>query len=591
MTNASTMVLADPAVRKALEQVHRQLTGLGFWLSVQDASGQSLLTGIGDGEVCQRLCSAAPSEGPAVSEGIKQVWVDSSPRVLTAATGCVVLAVPVIHRRRCVAVARVCFLPQDVGRSEAFARACDRLQLDRTYMAGSAGAAVNHPAAEARHWVQVVQLMLAQSLGNAVAREELASFSNTLGSTYEELSLLYRLSAAMKLNARPKEFFGQVCSELLEVINVRAAVAVLNDDLQGGPGRIIRAGKINLSDDRLRELAARLLGKGSDHGARAGAADGPPGHAAGTGGEGIADRADLAGDRGVLINNPSPRLRRSFPAVSNLVAVPLEAGELAMGLLLAVNKVDGQFDSADMKLIHSVGGQVAVFLANNHLYDEMQDLLMGVLHVLTASIDAKDQYTCGHSQRVALISRKLGEMYGFDAAGVENVYLSGLLHDIGKIGVPESVLCKPGRLSDAEFETMKRHPVIGANILANIRQMKPAIPGVLHHHERLDGRGYPQGLSHQDIPLEGRIVGLADCFDAMTSSRTYREALPLQYVVGEIVRCAGTQFDPQLVDHLLSLDLAAFMAELRQAKPMVSAISGMIRSGVNGGLQAAGDRL
>jgi HD-GYP domain-containing protein (c-di-GMP phosphodiesterase class II) len=550
---------------------------------------------VGVCELCQRLCGVRRGESRAVAEGIKQVWVDSSPRIVTAASGCPVMIVPVIHRRRPVAIASVCFLPQDLGTSEAFARACDRQQLDRTYMAQIAAATVNHPASEARHWMQIVQLLLAQALGNAVAREELASFSNTLGSTYEELSLLYRLSAAMKLNAQPKEFFNQVCSELMSVINVRAAVAVLSDNIKGGPGRVVRAGTINLSDDLLRELSAQLLGKRAT-----GTLEAPsPTKATPSGSQGASEvvpaaveasaaiekmaatpeRAGIAGDRGLIINTPSARLRRAFPAVNNLLAVPLEAGELSMGVLLTINKVEGEFDSADMKLIHSVGGQVAVFLANNHLYDEMQDLLMGVLHVLTASIDAKDQYTCGHSQRVALISRKLGEMCGFDAAVVENVYLSGLLHDIGKIGVPESVLCKPGKLSDAEFEIMKRHPVIGANILANIRQMKPAIPGVLYHHERLDGRGYPQGLLHQEIPMEGRIVGLADSFDAMTSSRTYREALPLPYVIGEIHRCAGTQFDPQLVDHLVSLDLETFMAELRQAKPMVSAISGMIRSG------------
>jgi putative two-component system response regulator len=170
-------------------------------------------------------------------------------------------------------------------------------------------------------------------------------------------------------------------------------------------------------------------------------------------------------------------------------------------------------------------------------------------------------------------------MCGFDREQVENIYLAGLLHDIGKIGVPEAVLCKPGKLSTDEFTTMKRHPVIGANILSNIRQIQSVIPGVLYHHERIDGRGYPEGLAGDDLPLEGRIVGLADSFDAMTSSRTYRQAMPLEYVVAEVMRCSGTQFDPILVDHLLSLDLVAFLAELREAKPMVSSVTGLIDTG------------
>ncbi len=582
------------------------MAAIGLWLTVQDAAGNNISTTTGESEICQRFCSRCPSQGREVIDGIKQVWSDARPRVLTAATGCTVLAVPVIHRRRPVAVARVCYMPDDLGEAEKFARMCNALQLDRTYMAGAAKAAPTHPSAEGRYWIEVVQLLINQALGNAVAREELASFSSTLGSTYEELSLLYRLSGAMKLNATPAEFFAQVCAELIEVVNVRAAVAVLNGNPAGGkPPQVIRAGKINMSDERLRELASRLHlesvkasdPKTSGQAASEDSADGQtdssgtefeisskgrsaePSSPSATELTSMQDHLEISGDRSLLVADPSPALRRAFPAVANLIAVPLDAGEMVMGQLLAINKIDEQFDSADLKLIHSVAGQVAIFLINNRLYDEMQDLLMGVLHVLTASIDAKDQYTCGHSQRVALISRRLAELCSFDSAAVENVYLSGLLHDIGKIGVPESVLCKPGKLSDAEFEVMKRHPVIGANILANIRQMKPAIAGVLHHHERMDGRGYPQGLTREQIPIEGRIVGLADCFDAMTSSRTYREALPIQYVVGEIMRCAGTQFDSKLVDLLLTLDLNSFMAELRQAKPMISAISGMIRQG------------
>jgi HD-GYP domain-containing protein (c-di-GMP phosphodiesterase class II) len=129
--------------------------------------------------------------------------------------------------------------------------------------------------------------------------------------------------------------------------------------------------------------------------------------------------------------------------------------------------------------------------------------------------------------------------------------MGGLLHDVGKIGVPEAVLQKTGRLTNEEFDQIKRHPAIGAKILQDVKQIREIIPGVLHHHERYDGKGYPAGLAGNNIPLMGRIICLADCFDAMTSSRTYRKALPLEVALCEIRRCSGTQFDPALAEVFL----------------------------------------
>ena len=159
----------------------------------------------------------------------------------------------------------------------------------------------------------------------------------------------------------------------------------------------------------------------------------------------------------------------------------------------------------------------------------MQNLLMGMLHALSASIDAKDPYTRGHSQRVAMISRRLAEMSGLEPERVERVYLAGLLHDIGKIGVPGHVLRKPGKLTKGEYDQIKRHPEIGANILGGIRQIEDILPVILYHHERPDGKGYPEGLRvagdsagarDGKVPHEALILGLADSFGALPSSRT-----------------------------------------------------------------------
>jgi putative nucleotidyltransferase with HDIG domain len=212
----------------------------------------------------------------------------------------------------------------------------------------------------------------------------------------------------------------------------------------------------------------------------------------------------------------------------------------------------------------AVGNQAAVFLTNNRLYADLQGLLMGVLHALTASIDAKDPYTCGHSQRVALISRRLAEECGFSPEKVQQIYLAGLLHDIGKIGVPETILRKKGRLTEEEYDVIKRHPLLGANILGGIRQLDDIVVGILSHHERPDGKGYPRGLKGDQVPMEGRILCLADCFDAMTSVRTYREALPLPAAIEEIRNNAGAQFDVGVVETFLSIDLKKFAEETKQ---------------------------
>jgi putative nucleotidyltransferase with HDIG domain len=176
---------------------------------------------------------------------------------------------------------------------------------------------------------------------------------------------------------------------------------------------------------------------------------------------------------------------------------------------------------------------------------------MGLLLSLTSAVDAKDAYTCGHSERVALVSRHIAQQFGLSDKDVEQVYMAGLLHDVGKIGVPEAVLQKPGRLTPEEFEQVKRHPAIGAKILQDVKQIQGIIPGVLHHHERYDGKGYPDRLAGERIPLMGRIICLADCFDAMTSSRTYRKGLPIEVAMAEIRRCAGTHFDPRLAEVFL----------------------------------------
>lgn len=186
--------------------------------------------------------------------------------------------------------------------------------------------------------------------------------------------------------------------------------------------------------------------------------------------------------------------------------------------------------------------------------EERHGFLLGTVSALVSAIDAKDTYTCGHSERVAWLSKELAKKMELDPAIVEQIHICGLVHDIGKIGIPESILQKAGKLTDEEFDQIRAHPVIGEKILKDVPQLVPVLPGVRSHHERWDGKGYPDGSKGEDTPLFGRILGVADAFDAMCSSRAYRDGLNREEVLDELTACSGSQFDPKLVQSFLKID-------------------------------------
>ena len=184
---------------------------------------------------------------------------------------------------------------------------------------------------------------------------------------------------------------------------------------------------------------------------------------------------------------------------------------------------------------------------------ENENLFLHVVECLADAIDAKDNYTKGHSGRVAQYSKEIAERFGYDEKQQEKIFMMGLLHDVGKIGVPDEVINKPGRLSEEEFAKIQKHPAIGGRILGNIKEMPELAAGAKWHHERYDGTGYPEGLAGEDIPEAARIIAVADAYDAMTSNRSYRGVLPQEKVRQEIERGKGSQFDPKFADIMLQM--------------------------------------
>ena len=200
---------------------------------------------------------------------------------------------------------------------------------------------------------------------------------------------------------------------------------------------------------------------------------------------------------------------------------------------------------------------------------ENEQLFNHIVQSLAYAIDAKDSYTNGHSGRVAEYARQIARRYGYNSKAQADIYMMGLLHDVGKIGVPDEVINKPARLTDAEFEIIKKHPVVGSDILSNIQEMPSLSVGARSHHERYDGTGYPDGLKGEEIPEVARIIAVADAYDAMTSYRSYRDVMPQEKVREEFKRCSGTQFDPRFADIMIKMideDVDYEMKETKETK-------------------------
>jgi response regulator RpfG family c-di-GMP phosphodiesterase len=252
------------------------------------------------------------------------------------------------------------------------------------------------------------------------------------------------------------------------------------------------------------------------------------------------------------------------PQLSSLVAVPLRIQKRTLGFVLVASFSKGKkFDEGQRKMLSIIGSRAAAAIENARLYQDLQATFQQTIEGLAKAIDKMDRYTSGHSDRVALYATFLARELGLSAFDIEIVRQSALMHDVGKIGCVLN-LNKPGKLTSDEYEVFKRHPVYGRDILDPIKFLHPLIPGVHLHHERWDGRGYPLKMKGNEIPIIARIISVADTYDAMTSDRSYRRALPHEVAVAEIERCSATQFDPE-VAAMFTSNLEAFRDAERDA--------------------------
>lgn len=376
---------------------------------------------------------------------------------------------------------------------------------------------------------------IAEFQKNLRCEEELVALSREVSGNYEELSLIYKLGQGGQISDDPGAFLRRFADDLLELIHARGLILLVNHRVDGTES-CYTAGRLNLSPETAKTVGRYLLEMAS------------------------------SGHEPIILPDlvAHPTLLRVFDqSEAAILAWPIQENGSTLGILVAISTDQyDAFDSTDAKSLGSIAEHTASFLQNRFLLADIQELFTGLLSSFVSAIDAKDPYTRGHSQRVAFVGRRIAESLGLSKRECTQMYMAGLLHDIGKIGVSDHVLAKPGKLTREEFAAVQQHPVIGSRIISSVRQLRSILPGVLYHHERYDGKGYSEGLGGEQIPLMGMIVGLADSFDAITSDRTYHRAMNFENAIREVVQCSGTQFSPAVVQGLLDCDLTLLEKDL-----------------------------
>ncbi len=270
-------------------------------------------------------------------------------------------------------------------------------------------------------------------------------------------------------------------------------------------------------------------------------------------GEGIVGRVALSGESEIVEDvtaDPGWRgdLSGNFQTRS-VLAIPLKSQGHVIGVLQLLNPIGRiTFSKEDMERMRLFAAPLGQAIENARLYTLLKGQFVDTVTALSEAIEKRDPYTGGHVRRVVLYSLLLGAEMGLEIEDLEMLRLASTLHDVGKIAVPDAVLQKPAPLDDREVEVMQRHTIDGADIVSSIRELRDILPGVRSHHERLDGKGYPDGLTDPEIPVSARIIAVADTFDAMTSQRPYRRALTAEDAAEEIHGGRGSQFCPVVVD-------------------------------------------
>jgi len=523
----------QPVPHDPLAALAARLRDAGMLLLLSDADGRlvpdrpglddPLSRSLGASRAVQRFVAASAADWagqvePPPSEALPGLWV---------------APLPIHTRRRRTGYALVVIVTPEALESSGLHALTDGAEGADDQVCAALAILPPVPASEVGRMATIARVLHDDQERLSADCEAIENIGQQLAESYEEINLLYTITKGITEVDRPERFVALACRELLDTLPYAWIGTQLADDprrLKRLSRQFIVAGDPGQPHEQLQSLALDVLEQVDSS-------------------EPMVFEPGLKQDHSYLIS-----MGRT------VLVCPIMRDELVIGLLIAGDKkgADHSVSSTDVKLIGATASHLGIFLENAALYEDLNTMFLGTLEALTSAIDAKDRYTCGHSQRVALLTKMLARAVGMDGYTIDRMHIAGLVHDVGKIGVPEIVLTKPGRLTDEEFNLIKKHPEIGHRILKDIPQLGDILPGVLHHHEAWNGRGYPKGLQGEEIPLVARLIALADSFDAMSSTRTYRSAMSREEVHREITRCTGTQFDPELAPIFNNLDFAEY---------------------------------
>jgi len=375
--------------------------------------------------------------------------------------------------------------------------------------------------------VQQYELFLISSaLENLFAFEyEVSDLTRELSNLYEEITLLYQLAETFSGKLQWDKIQKSAIDEISCTLGVdRVSVLLLADDASF----LILADGLGVASDDIGKLKFP---------------------------KNVGLAWKVVNEGVPVIVNDLTKVSEYLPgkiSENSLLLVPISTKNGIAGVLAVADKKDrSEFSSKDEKLLSTIAHQMGAVWENAKLYRETRELFLNTVEALSAAIDAKDPYTHGHSRRVTDFSVAIATEMKMAEEEIELIRVSALLHDIGKLGISEAILRKPDKLTDEEFSQIKRHPVIGAEIMNHVKKLSLFIPGMIDHHERFNGTGYPDGHKGEAISLAGRIIAVADTFDAITSNRPYHpncKGKPDEVGLNEIKRCSGGHFDPVVVE-------------------------------------------
>jgi putative nucleotidyltransferase with HDIG domain len=385
---------------------------------------------------------------------------------------------------------------------------------------------------------QIQENHLVESEREKTSKLDVDKLREELFNVYQELSIMYEIGSKVNISMGVEDATNAILKEGMDVIDTTIGIALLEDEKKKFPVElVVRGANEGVVEAYQRNYHYGLLKQ-------------------------VAQEKKIK-----MLEELGEEYPESFFRIKNILIAPLITKDKSIGAIAFGGKKDkAHFTELDKKIIYAISAISSNILENIILYEELGGLFFDTVWSVVAAAESKDPYSAGHSRQVTNYAICIAKELGMDPEEIRKIKLAGLLHDIGKIKIKEEILTKPGRLTEKEYAVIKQHPEIGVNIIKKVSMLEDIFHGVREHHERWDGKGYPYGLKGEEISLIGRILAVADAFDAMTSNRAFRPKFSESHSIQELKKNSGTQFDPRIVDAFVRAYKRGFIQKAKDQK-------------------------